>query len=55
MINNFFDSEVEYHPSDEIFKHPIHGNSLHLGDMSAAVDVETLQKNNIKTGNICLT
>jgi hypothetical protein len=39
MINNYFEEEDEYHPSDEIFQHPVHGNCLHLGDMSAAIDV----------------
>lgn len=49
MINNYF-SEDEYHPSDLVFTHPIYRHSLHLGDMSSALDVGMLLKSNIKTG-----
>lgn len=49
MINNYF-SDDEYHPSDLVYTHSIYRHSLHLGDMSSALDVNLLLKNNIKTG-----
>ena len=50
MINNYFTDE-EYHQSNLIYNHPIYRHSLHLGDMSSALDTEFLLKSQIRTGN----
>ena len=53
MINNYFEDDDHYHPSDPVYLHPTHHHHLHIGDMSAAVDLDYLRKHNIRTG-ICL-
>lgn len=54
MINNYFD-EVEYHSLNSVYTHHTYRTSLYIGDASAALDIDTLIKNNIKTGNSLLT
>ena len=54
MLNNYF-ADDEYHPSNLIYTHPIYRHSLHLGDMSSALDTEFLTNHQIRTGNHLVT
>lgn len=49
MINNFL--EHEYHPSDRVYTHEITNNSIHIGDVSSAMDLDLLKRERVRTGN----
>jgi hypothetical protein len=48
MINNYL--EYEYRPSNKIYTHEETGKSIHLGDISAALDLDFINRECISTG-----
>lgn len=52
MLNNYL--EQEYQPSHEVYSHAS-GNHLLLGDISAALDVNSLRNQGVRTGRVDAT
>ncbi len=53
MINNYI--EHEYKPCHCVYTHESSGKNLYLGDIQAALDIEFINREQIKTGNECPT
>ncbi len=53
MINNYLD--YEYQPCHKVYSHETYNNSIYLGDINAALDLQYIKTETIKTGITTLT
>jgi len=49
MFDNFIE-ENPYHSCDAVFTHPVTKNRVFVGDVQAALDLDLIATNGIKTG-----